>query len=306
MDIFQRNKSLSEREERHLYGTSFNRGDLNGHDGDLLLPQNYGAPPMIPLLYTPKSLSFPPSMQKNFVNIPVTKLKPRKSSRAWSSSMVSDLKENRSLCIPMNLDCHTESAYFTIKAVSNTQSELILSEPPLKKPKIALEPRPFKLQPRRAHYLLPRPPRQSHQATGEDTTTDSVLRAQHYPGAFLPFKNNIPRLIEAPPKHGHEDTLHADGRSCFLFEKEEVDGLQTPQKTHSSPKNSVAEPTLWETARSVLSFHKPHATRGHDATPCRRQVDASSMNKNHHKECNTVIWQSSYSAFGTTMRDVIH
>jgi hypothetical protein len=30
------------------------------------------------------------------------------------------------------------------------------------------------------------------------------------------------------------------------------------------------------------------------------------MNKNHHKECNTVIWQSSYSAFGTTMRNVIH
>jgi hypothetical protein len=277
MDIFQRNKSLSELEDRHLDGTtSFNRN-----------AQNYVAPPIL----TPKSLSFP-MQRNNFVNIPGVKLKPRKSSRAWSS-VVSTLKENRPPCMPtLDLDdCHTESDYFTIKSVSNTESELVLSEPPLKKSKIELKPRPLK-QP----HAHPIPRQSSHQASD---TTESVCAAQHY--YFLPFEHKIPpRPIEAScPEHGHEDSFHA-GRSC-LFNRDTVDGLRP--RPHS-PKDR-AEPTLWETPpRSIvlLSFPKPRATRGHDiTTPYRRQLYASSMN-NHHKECNKVLSQSARSAFGATMR----
>jgi hypothetical protein len=287
MDIFQRSKSLSEREERYLDGTRFNRGDLNVHD-DLLFPQNHVALPILESTpSTPESLSFP-KQNKNFVNIPGIKLKPRKSFRAWTS-VLPTMKENSSLYIPLNLDdCHTESDYFTIKIGSNTESDLVLEEPPLKKSKIALIPRPFKLQ-RRSD---PRP-LQSHQ----DSDTTESIRAQHY-SAFLPFEHKIPQPIEeAPEEHAHEDGLHA-GRS-FLFNKDQVDEFRSPQKTYS-PKDR-AEPILWDTPpRSVLSLPKPHATRGHD-TPYRKQVDASSMN-NHHKECNKILSQSPWSAFGTTMR----
>jgi hypothetical protein len=297
MDIFQRNKSLSEREERHdLDSTIFNSGGLLYGHGDLL-PKKYVASP---ILSTPKSLSFP--MHSNFVNFPaVAKLKPRKSSPAWYS-VVSTLKDNKPPCIPLNLDCHIESDFLTIKAVFNTESELVFSEPPLKKSKIALEPRPFKLKPR-AHLR----PHQSHQAPS-DTTERSVVivrTPQEEHCGFLPFEQKI-RPIEAPTAgHGHDEgSLHAGRGPFLLFNKDKVDSLRTPLSTHIS--KARAEPTLcWDTPRSVLllSFPKPHATRhGHSTiTSHRRQDDASSMN-NHRKECNTVVSQSPWSAFGNTMR----
>ena len=308
MDIFESSKSLSEREESHLDGTaSFNqhrrRGDLSSRDDLVLLPQNYVTPPIL----APQSLLSFPIQHENFVNIPGFKLKPRTNlSRAWSSSVVSrrrTLKENSPLCMPLDLDdCHTESDYFSIKAVgSNTESTLELSEPPLKKSKIALEepPQPFKNKKRRAHL---RPRGQSHQAS-EDTNEESA-RAQHY-SAFLPFEHMIPNqhIEEAAPKeHGHKDILlHAD--RSFLFNKDQVDDFRSPEKTHK-PKDRAEPILLWDTPRSVLSFPKPHATRGHD-TPYRRQQfldDASSMS-NHHKECRTkVLSQSPWSAFCPTMR----